>query len=112
MGFIEPLESVLNEQIANKYEIPCMTEPYEERFCICDPKESFHEIPSGKFDTYIALYKEPTEMRFLGSFTNFDRAVSYLTELHNNGITFTTAPTIESEYYNSDYSDKKQSIFI
>ncbi|MER0441595.1 hypothetical protein [Emticicia sp. W12TSBA100-4] len=111
MGFIEPLETILNEKVANNYDISSLEET-EERFCICDPNESFHKIVSGKFDTYVMSYKKTAEMKFLGSFSTFNKAVIYLTELYEKGINFATAPKTESEYYNSDYSDKKQSIFI
>ena len=84
----------------------------DELWSICDPVESYRELESGLFDTYISLEKDQYNLKFLGSFNSLENAEKHLNKLYQLGIKFETAPLIESEYYNADYSDKKQSIFV
>ena len=114
LGFLEAQESSPNYNFWDSYTeyVPSQDGSCDELWCICDPNESFHTIESGLFDTYIRLDKEPIEVKFLGSFKTLDLAVEHLNQLFEKGIKFETAPFVESEYYYSDYSDKKQSIFM
>ena len=84
----------------------------DELWSIYHPVESYIELESGLFDTSISLEKDEFNLKFLGSFKSLEKAEKHLNKLYQSGIRFETAPSIESEYYNADYSDKKQSIFI
>lgn len=114
LGFLEVPENSPDYNFWDAYTqyVPSQDGSYDELWCICDPNESFRTIESGLFDTYIRLDKEPIEMKFLGSFKTLELAEAHLNQLYEQGIKFETAPVVESEYYHSDYSDKKQSIFI
>ena len=113
LGFLEAPEGSPDSNFWDTYTpIPSQGSSCDELWCICDPHESFHTVESGLFDTYICLHKEPIKIKFLGSFKTLDLATKYLNQLFNKGVTFEKAPVVQSEYYDLDYSYKKQSIFI
>lgn len=114
MGFIEHTENpTVNEYVIfGGDEVISQDGTCEERWCICDPNESYSEIVSGKFDTYITLMNESDNTKFLGSFNSLKQAETNLNKLYSQGFKFETLKPAESIHYNSDYSEKKQSIFM
>ena len=114
MGFIESWMIEKDSGVSKRIlkDVLSQNKACEERWCICDPKESYLKTASGLFDTYITLESNPNEIKFLGSFYTFSQAEKHLNLLFQQEFKFETVPVFENEYYNSDYSEKKQSIFV